>query len=197
MRFSVLLAIFTAATAAAATPPEIIVSTAEQRLYVVEDGVRRASFPVSTSKFGIGDRPKSFRTPLGVLQVSRKVGQGAPKGAVFKALRATGEVLRPNTPGRDPIVTRVICLSGKDNGTRNAAKRGIYIHGTPEESQIGRPASYGCVRMRSRDIVALFDRVTVGVKVTITPFKLSQMSGGLAGQESERDERGERDRDGG
>jgi len=146
-------------------------------MYVVENGERRASFPISTSKFGIGDQPRSYRTPLGTLQVTRKVGQGAPAGTVFKALRATGEVLRPNTPGRDPIVTRVLCLGGLESQTRNAAKRGIYIHGTPEESKIGRPASYGCVRMKSRDIVRLFEAIPVGARVTITPFTFRQLQG--------------------
>ena len=181
MKFPFLCALLAAANAMAAAP-ELVVSTTEQRMYILEDGARRASFPVSTSKFGIGDRPKSYCTPLGTLQVTRKVGQGAPTGAVFKALRATGEVLRPNSPGRDPIVTRVLCLGGLDPHTRNAAKRGIYIHGTPEESRIGRPASYGCVRMKSRDIVRLFDAIPIGAKVTITPFTYRQLRGsGIAG----------------
>jgi lipoprotein-anchoring transpeptidase ErfK/SrfK len=176
MKYPFLCALLAAANAVAATP-ELVVSTTEQRMYILEDGARRASFPVSTSKFGIGDRPRSYCTPLGTLKVTRKVGQGAPTGAVFKALRATGEVLRPNTRGRDPIVTRVLCLGGLDPHTRNAAKRGIYIHGTPEESRIGRPASYGCVRMKSRDIVRLFDAIPVGAKVTITPFTYRQLQG--------------------
>jgi hypothetical protein len=171
------LALCVAGSAAFAGTPELIVSTAEQRMYYVQDGVRKATFSVSTSKFGIGDMPKSFKTPLGTLEVSRKVGQGAATGTVFKALRPTGEVLRPNTPGRDPIVTRVLCLNGIEFPTRNAAKRGIYIHGTPEESKIGRPASYGCIRMRSRDIVRLFDSVPVGAKVMITPFSYRQIAG--------------------
>jgi hypothetical protein len=175
MKTAFLFALCAAATAAASTP-ELIVSTAEQRMYYVQDGMRRASFPISTSKFGIGDRPNSYRTPIGSLQVSRKVGQGAPVGAVFKGLRFTGEVLRPNSPGRDPIVTRVLCLSGTDSGTRNAGRRGIFIHGTPEESKIGRPASYGCVRMKSRDIVRLFNAVPVGTKVTITPLSYHQVA---------------------
>src|SRR5688572_28417456 len=171
------LCAFLAAASAVANTPELIVSTKEQRMYVVENGERRTSFPISTSKFGIGDQPRSYRTPLGTLQVTRKVGDGAPTGAVFKALRATGEVLRPNTRGRDPIVTRVLCLDGLDRETRNAAKRGIYIHGTPEESRIGRPASYGCVRMKSRDIVKLFEAIPVGARVTITPFTYRQLQG--------------------
>jgi lipoprotein-anchoring transpeptidase ErfK/SrfK len=179
MKHALLIALCASANALAASP-ELIVSTAEQKMYYVENGVRRAAFPISTSKFGIGDRPQSYRTPLGTLQVSRKVGQGAPTGAVFKALRATGEVLRPNTPGRDPIVTRVLCLNGVDTGTKNAASRGIYIHGTPEESKIGRPASYGCVRMKSKDIVRLFDYVNVGTKVTITPLSYNKVAPSFA-----------------
>ncbi len=180
MKIALLIALCASAANALAASPELIVSTAEQRMYYVENGQRRAAFPVSTSKFGIGDKPSSYRTPLGTLQVSRKVGQGAPTGAVFKALRATGEVLRPNTPGRDPIVTRVLCLSGTDTGTRNAASRGIYIHGTPEESKIGRPASYGCVRMKSKDIVRLFDTISVGTKVTITPLSYNKVAASFA-----------------
>jgi lipoprotein-anchoring transpeptidase ErfK/SrfK len=179
MKHALLIALFAGANALAASP-ELIISTAEQKMYYVDNGVRRASFKISTSKFGIGDRPQSFRTPLGTLQVSRKVGQGAPTGTVFKALRATGEILRPNTPGRDPIVTRVLCLNGTDSGTKNAARRGIYIHGTPEESKIGRPASYGCVRMKSKDIERLFDSVNVGTKVTITPLSYSKVAASFA-----------------
>src|SRR5688572_26004619 len=122
MKYAFFFALAAASTAFASTP-ELVVSTAEQRMYVVQDGSRRASFPVSTSKFGIGSQRNSYRTPLGEMQVSRKVGQGAPKGAVFKALRATGEVLRPNAPGRDPIVTRVLCLNGREAGNRNASSR--------------------------------------------------------------------------
>ena len=163
-----------AATAFAAG--EIVVSVAEQKLYVMENGERRASFPVSTSKFGIGSTSRSYRTPLGGLVVSEKVGAGAPIGAVFKGLQPTGEVLRPNAPGRDPIVTRVICLDGIEKQNRNAASRRIYIHGTPEERKIGRPASYGCIRMKSRDVARLFDRVNIGTHVTISPLPLSRLA---------------------
>lgn len=159
-------------TAVAQTRQEIIVSTADQRMYFYENGIRRASFSVSTSKFGLGSATRSYRTPVGILQVYKKVGAQTPEGTVFKALRPTGEILRPNTPGRDPIVTRVLCLNGLENQNRNAAARCIYIHGTPEERKIGRPASYGCVRMKSKDIVRLFDRVQLGATVLITPERI-------------------------
>jgi hypothetical protein len=147
---------------------EIVISIKNQTMSVMEGRKCTAEFPVSTSKFGLGDRFHSFRTPTGTFAIDRKVGGNLPLGAVLKGLSFTGEVLRPDAPGRDPIVTRVLCLRGLGSDNRNAAARGIYIHGTPEESRIGQPASYGCIRMRSRDIVQLFNAVPVGARVTIT-----------------------------
>jgi len=141
-------------------------------MVVIDNGVLVGHFPVSTSKYGLGDRPSSFATPLGTFEVARKVGNGAPLGAVFKGQRFTGEVLRPNAPGRDPIVTRILHLRGLDTSNARAFGRGIYIHGTTEESRIGRPASYGCIRMRSRDVVRVFDAVPVGTKIEIVNLSL-------------------------
>jgi lipoprotein-anchoring transpeptidase ErfK/SrfK len=152
----------------------VLVSVPEQKLVVFENGQRVAQFPVSTSKFGLGDRPSSYATPLGILQVAAKVGAGAPQGAVFKGQRFTGEVLKPNAPGRDPIVTRILHLRGLEAGNARAFNRGIYIHGTPEERKIGRPASYGCIRMRSKDVVRVFDAVPVGTKIAIVNTSISR-----------------------
>ena len=154
--------------------PMIVVSVPDQRLAVVENGVCIAKYSVSTSKFGVGDRPRSFATPLGMLQVAAKVGGNAPVGAVFHGQRRTGEILRPNAPGRDPIVTRILHLRGLEAQNCRAFGRGIYIHGTAEEYRIGRPASYGCIRMKSRDVVRLFDSVPVGAKVEIVTARLSR-----------------------
>jgi lipoprotein-anchoring transpeptidase ErfK/SrfK len=149
--------------------PEIIVSVKKQTMTVMAGGARKAEFPVSTSKFGVGDQARSFRTPLGVFRIDKKVGANLPAGAVFKGLHFTGEVVKPNSPGRDPIVTRVLCLTGGSAGSR-----AIYIHGTPEEKRIGKPASYGCIRMRSRDVIALFNAVPVGTRVIITDAPAAQ-----------------------
>jgi len=145
----------------------LIISVPDQQLAVVRDGLKVATFPVSTSKFGIGDRPSSFSTPVGELEVAHKIGAGAPAGAVFKHRMYTGEILRPNTPGRDPIVTRILHLRGLEAKNSRAFDRGIYIHGTPEERKIGRPASYGCIRMKSRDVIQVFDTATVGTRVEV------------------------------
>ena len=164
----------------------IIVSVTEQKLAVIENGQRVAQFPVSTSKYGLGDQPRSYATPLGLLEVASKVGAGAPEGAVFKSQRFTGEILRPNAPGRDPIVTRILHLRGLEASNARAFDRGIYIHGTPEEWKIGRPASYGCIRMRSRDVVRVFDAAPVGTRIEIvrtsitralTQFAIAQHTG--------------------
>ena len=156
---------------------EIIVSVKDQRLLLKTDGKPQAIYPVSTSRFGIGDRLGSYATPLGNFFVRIKIGMGQPLGAVFRSRRPTGEILKPNAPGRDPIVTRILWLEGTEPANRNAFSRGIYIHGTPQESALGRPASYGCIRMRSKDVAVLCDRVGTGVTVRIINDHLPERSG--------------------
>lgn len=146
---------------------EVLVSVPDQKLAVIENGVPVAQYPVSTSRYGLGDRSGSYATPLGAMEVAAKIGNGAALGAVFKNRRPTGEVLRPNASGRDPIVTRILWLRGLQACNSRAFSRNIYIHGTPVERLIGRPASYGCIRMRSRDVVQLFNMVPVGAKIEV------------------------------
>jgi len=146
---------------------ELIVSLKDQKLLLLTDGRAESVYPVSTSRFGIGDRQGSYATPIGKLFIRVKIGVGQPLGEVFKSRMPTGEVLPPNAPGRDPIVTRILWLDGAESGNQNAFHRGIYIHGTPQEKFLGRPASYGCIRMRSVDVASLFDRVGAGTVVRI------------------------------
>ena len=147
--------------------PSIVVSVPDQTLALINDGVVVARYRVSTSKFGLGDRSGTYATPLGTMAVASKIGANAPLGAVFKNRRATGEILTPNAPGRDPIVTRILWLRGLERTNAHAYRRNIYIHGTPEERLIGRPASYGCIRMRSRDVAQLFNSVPVGTRIEV------------------------------
>ena len=149
------------------TRHQVIISVPQQRMAVLDIGVLIATYPVSTSKFAIGDAPGSRATPLGELRIEKKIGGNAPSGTVFKNRRPTGEILVPDAPGRDPIVTRILWLRGLEAQNANAYDRYIYIHGTPEERNIGKPASYGCIRMRSRDVVQLYDILGWGAKVTI------------------------------
>jgi lipoprotein-anchoring transpeptidase ErfK/SrfK len=147
----------------------IVISIQDQLMNVYNRNQLVARYPVSTSKFGVGDWYRSDATPLGRLEVEKKIGAGAPLGAVFKSRKMTGEILLPDAPGRDPIVTRILWLKGLEAQNRNAFDRYIYIHGTPEERNIGRPASYGCIRMRSRDVISLFSTVGIGTAVDIVP----------------------------
>ena len=136
-------------------------------MIVFKNDVEIASYPVSTSKFGLGDLPGSRATPLGRLEIEKKIGGGAPSGAVFKDRRRTGEVIAPDAPGRDPIVTRILWLKGDEPQNCRAFGRCIYIHGTPEERFIGQPASYGCIRMKSADVIQLYNMIGVGARVEI------------------------------
>jgi lipoprotein-anchoring transpeptidase ErfK/SrfK len=153
---------------AAGFAPEIVVSVADQQLALISRGRVVKRFPVSTSKFGTGDALGSYRTPLGETFVSEKIGDGLPSGAVISNRNATGEIVRANAPGRDAIVSRVIWLRGMDGTTANTRDRCIYIHGTAEEQRIGHRASFGCIRMRSKDVIVLYNLVHIGTHVRIS-----------------------------
>src|SRR5215211_4263302 len=167
-----LLALFLASCAAPDSQHHIVISTRDQKLAVLDRGALLTTYPVSTSKFGLGDYLRSSRTPLGQFEVAKKIGDNAPLGAVFKDRIRTGEIVVPNSPGRDPIVTRILWLRGREAQNANAFGRYIYIHGTAEERLIGTPASYGCIRMRSTDVVQLYNIVGVGAAVTIVDTPL-------------------------
>ena len=179
LRPYLLLALFLASCAAPDIQHHIVISTRDQTLALLDRGTLLATYPVSTSKFGLGDRPGSRFTPLGQLQIAEKIGDNAPPGAVFKDRRRTGEIVLANSLGRDPIVTRILWLRGLESQNANAFARDIYIHGTPEEWRIGSPASYGCIRMRSSDVAQLYNIVGIGAAVTIVDTPLVSAVPGL------------------
>jgi len=184
---SLLIALLLASCAAPDTQHQIVVSTREQKLALIDRGNVVAIYPVSTSKFGLGDRRGSRFTPLGKMQIAKKIGDNAPPGAVFKDRIRTGEVVAPDSPGRDPIVTRILWLRGLEAQNSNAFSRDIYIHGTPEERNIGKPASYGCIRMRSSDIIQLYNIVGAGAAVTVVTTPLVAAVPGLVSAHSMSD----------
>ena len=173
------IATIVASCAAPDTRHHIVISTREQKLALLDRGNLMGVYPVSTSKFGLGDWPGSSFTPLGELEIAEKIGDDAPPGAVFKDQHRTGEIVTPDSPGRDPIVTRILWLRGRDPQNAHAYTRMIYIHGTPEERNIGFPASYGCIRMRSSDIINLYEIVGRGAQVTIIDEPLAVIVPGL------------------
>ncbi len=148
------------------TAPIIRVSIAAQRLELVENGAVIASYPVSTSRFGVGTEEGSFKTPLGRFQIAEKIGDGFPVGTIFRGRQPLepGEPL----PGTDDLIlTRILWLDGREAHNANTRDRFIYIHGTKHEDRIGEPASHGCVRMKSADLLVLFGRVPPGTEVVI------------------------------
>lgn len=158
------------------TSDEVYVSVKEQRMGVYSEGRLVKQYVISTSKFGVGDEPGTYRTPLGKHEIVAKIGHGLPTGAVLKSRSWNGEVLKPNAPGRDPIVSRILWLRGMESRNRNAYKRFIYIHGTTEENRLGTPASYGCIRMGMKDVVELFNDLPIGSKVVVTTDNLPRGS---------------------
>ena len=175
-----LLALLSLPAAHGSMPPvvvsnEVIVSVRDQKMMLLQNGAQVTTYPVSTSKFGLGDQYGRMTTPLGAMAVAQKIGDHAPTGAVFHRRRLTGEILRPNAPGRDPIITRIIWLRGLEPINAKAFSRCIYIHGTPEEKKIGKPASYGCIRMKSKDVTALYSQLPVGAIVKVVPEKLPRV----------------------
>lgn len=160
-------------------PAFIIVDVARQRLYLFENGHRAAAWPVSTSVLGIGQRDGSFRTPVGVFCIARKIGNGLAPNAVIHDQAATGAVAHP-VVSRDAvtassiITTRILWLQGLQRGWNlggdvDTYLRHIYIHGTPNLGMLGRPASRGCVQMSPWAVISLYRRAPVGTPVLITP----------------------------
>jgi lipoprotein-anchoring transpeptidase ErfK/SrfK len=134
------------------------------------------SYPVSTAANGAGQINGSGCTPLGAHVIRAKVGSDAPVNTVFIGRRASGEIyrrgLRESQPGRDWILTRILWLSGCEPGHNrlgnvDSMRRYIYIHGTPDEVELGVPGSAGCIRMRNADVIELFDSVSPGTPVVI------------------------------
>ncbi len=152
------------------------ISIADQALEVVDDGVVTRRYPVSTALNGAGERNGSYCTPRGRHVVRAKIGTDQPLGTVFVRRRPTGEIHTPEfaaaNPRRDWILTRILWLSGCERGFNRGGdvdtmRRYIYIHGTPDSVELGRPGSIGCIRMRNTDLVELFDAVPAGTPVDI------------------------------
>lgn len=149
---------------------EVVIS--KQRLFLKDKDRLLGSYPISTSKYGIGSKSDSNRTPLGRHRIVSKIGRNACPGTIFKRRRNTGKTARINKGGGDSITTRILRLEGLENGVNkgkgiDSFQRCIYIHGTPEEQLIGKPASHGCIRMRNRDIIELFNLVKRNTLVKI------------------------------
>jgi lipoprotein-anchoring transpeptidase ErfK/SrfK len=158
----------------------IAVHVPAQTLELFDGASLAQRYPVSTSKKGTGEANGSFCTPRGRHLVRARIGAGAPLNTVFVKRRPTGEVYTPELaarfPGRDWILTRILWLCGCEPGFNrlgevDTMRRYIYIHGSPDSVEMGRPGSIGCIRMHNRDIVELFDLIEPGTPVDILDLR--------------------------
>lgn len=156
--------------------PYLDVSISQQQLAIIENGQIVCVYPVSTAKNGAGERKGSECTPTGWHKIRAKIGGGQPLYSVFVGRRPTGEIYSPalsqQYPQRDWILTRILWLNGLEPGKNRYGEvdtgwRYIYIHGCPDQLMDGTPQSHGCIRMHNTDVLDLFDRVCVGIKVYI------------------------------
>ena len=148
--------------------PKIRISVRRQQLVLKSGRKKLAEYPVSTSRFGLGSKEGSFKTPTGKFRIADKIGDGMPAGTVFKSRRpvkAAKKLLREE----DLVMTRILWLDGLERRNANTHDRYVYIHGTNHEDKIGTPAGHGCVRMKNADLLELFERVKVGTPVVIAP----------------------------
>jgi L,D-transpeptidase YbiS len=145
---------------------KIHISVREQRLTLKSGQKKLGTYPVSTSRFGLGTEEGSMKTPTGRFRIAEKIGNGLPLETVFKKRRRV-KVTKKLMRGEDLVMTRILWLDGLDPENANTHERFIYIHGTNHEESIGEPASHGCIRMRSADLVELFELVDVDTPVAI------------------------------
>jgi lipoprotein-anchoring transpeptidase ErfK/SrfK len=144
----------------------IHISIRDQRLTLKDGETPIRTYPISTSRFGIGSDEGSMKTPTGQLRVAEKIGSEMPNDTVFCNRVALGPD-DPLPPTEDLVMSRILWLDGLDEHNANTRDRFIYIHGTKHEDKIGNPASHGCVRMRNTDVIELFELVDEGAHVTI------------------------------
>ncbi len=154
----------------------VLIKIDRQRLYLLQNKKVISDYPISTSRFGIGNREHSHQTPTGTHCVAEMVGAGCRSGEIIKARVPIGVKAdisyKPVKTGEDVITSRVIRLRGLEEGVNagdgvDSFERYIYIHGTVEEGLIGQPASIGCIRMKNRQVIELYDRLNVGMYVQI------------------------------
>ena len=145
---------------------QILVHVPSQTLDLTDGGTLVRRYAVSTSRFGLGSEPGSYKTPAGRFRIAEKIGDGAVPGEIFISRAPTGKI-GGESDEKDHVQTRILWLDGLDADNANTHDRYVYIHGTNAESRLGTPASYGCVRMGNEDIIDLFARVAVGAAVEI------------------------------
>ncbi len=162
------------------TPKIIVVDTKDQTLTIVHDDNIQKVYKISTSKYGLGQRVNTYKTPLGLHRVNEKIGEGVPHQGIFHRREYVGAAWKPlprDQHRKDFITTRILRLEGLQPGLNkgrdswgrlvDSEERAIYIHGTTMEWKLGNPSTKGCVHMSAKDVVHLFNSVPTGTLVWI------------------------------
>ena len=154
----------------------ITVDISEQRLYLLRNMTVLSSYPISSSSYGEGQQENSFKTPLGQHVIKEMIGDDTKEDTIFISrinTKRTADIVKdPINTGDDYVTSRILWLSGEEEGVNKGGKvdsynRYIYIHGTQEEGLIGLKASHGCIRMFNNDVIDLYQKVKIGTKVLI------------------------------
>lgn len=157
----------------------LYVSAKQQKMYLIQQDSILKTYPISTAKKGIGNRANSQKTPSGLHSIKKKYGSDVPIGGILKSRVYTNKIATiytdKVTAPTDDVTSRIMWLQGEERGVNkgkgiDSYKRYIYIHGTPEEGLIGNPASHGCIRMKNKDVIELFDIVKTGTPVLILNY---------------------------
>jgi L,D-transpeptidase YnhG len=123
----------------------VILDLGKRRIFLYSGEQLVADYPVAVGKPG-------WETPIGSFQITHKV-----RNPVWESPMDGTRI----PPGPDnPLGDRLLVFA-------KMAKGFAGIHGTTNESLIGQAVSHGCVRMRNRDIRALFEKVQVGTPVLV------------------------------
>jgi L,D-transpeptidase catalytic domain/Sel1 repeat len=148
-------------------PYRLVISVQDQQMTLLKGSTLAARYLISTAKQGVGEAVDSGRTPRGRHAIAEKIGAGVAIGTVFEDRIPTNEFVAVNAWHRTQVVTRILRLRGLEDRNQSTFDRLIYLHGSPAEHMLGSPASGGCIRMRSVEIIDLFERVEVGTEILI------------------------------
>ena len=152
---------------------KLVVRVGAQEADLYEGPRKLKTYRVSTAANGLGCEVGSLKTPLGLLRVACKIGEGCATGTVFRSRVETGECWSsdPSNPlclsTEDLVLTRILWLEGIEPQNANTRDRYIYLHGTNQENLLGTPASHGCIRLSNVDVVELFERMPEGALVEV------------------------------
>ena len=154
----------------------LYVSIKRQKIFYIKNDIIKLTYTISSSKFGIGNKENSNKTPIGLHRIKEKHGEKTPVNGLLIGRLFYGNIAEihheKTKSNADEITSRILWLEGIEKGINkgdgiDSYERYIYIHGTSEEGLLGKPASHGCIRMSNKDVIDLYKKIEVGTLVLI------------------------------